>query len=67
MATNKSTGVMICSLGGALLISLVTEIITATHHWRMLSGVPLIAMGEGGVHGMDPDLVDGLGGLGDSG
>jgi hypothetical protein len=45
MATNKGTGVMIYSMGGALLISLVTEIITATHYWRMLSGVPLIAIG----------------------
>jgi hypothetical protein len=45
MATNKQTGVMLYSLGGALLISLVTEVITATHYWRMLSGVPLIAIG----------------------
>lgn len=44
MATNNKNGVMIYSLGGALLISLVTEIVTANHYWKTLSGIALIAV-----------------------
>jgi len=31
-------------LGGTLLISLVTEIVTANHYWKTLSGIALVAV-----------------------
>jgi hypothetical protein len=44
MANNNKNGVMLYSLGGALLISLVTEIVTANHYWKTLSGIALVAV-----------------------
>lgn len=41
---NNKNGVMLYSLGGALLISLVTEIVTANHYWKTLSGIALVAV-----------------------
>ncbi|HKX32348.1 MAG TPA: hypothetical protein VJ302_31965 [Blastocatellia bacterium] len=43
-SNNNKNGVMIYSLGGAFLISLVTEIVTANHYWKVLSGVALVAI-----------------------
>ena len=43
MATNNNNGTMVYSLGGALLISLVTEVVTANHYWKTLSGIALVA------------------------
>lgn len=41
---NNKNGVMVYTLGGAMLISLVTEVVTANHYWKTLTGIALVAV-----------------------